>query len=419
MLNDIKQYTILLLFLSFLQAEERFIDTSSFSLAHINLSERYCKQFQINKKFCKSKTLNYIDFEDANLPHFLRGLKTHLSPILKEYQKENLKISTLRDIKDLNGEVMGEWYDQTIITLIAKTPTTYTLSFRSNGYSGGAHGYDTEQLNNYAIATQKRLTLQDLLLPDTKQTLYTIAQKHYKETRGLKPSDSLVEDGWFDNKFVLAENFAITPRGLLFYYNSYEIKSYADGHTQFMLPYALIHPLIDPKGVLGYVLQQPNDHTHASYENEQMSLTIDAQYHKDHTVTITAKLQAKNGADKAWLSISLPQIASKKILLGLYGNDFDHTIPYDRLNKIYNVKQKKAIHPKYLLVEADKRHLAYDKNYEMKFKIKVPKDIKNLIINVRATLKRNKSTHTLPSNYEGVTGQQGYKNYNIYLALPH
>ena len=412
-----KPYLLLSLFLSFLCAEEKFIDTATLPLAHIKLSESYCKQLKANKELCKSKTLNYIDFEDADLPAFLRGLKAHLSPILASYKKENLKASTLRDIKDFNADVTGEWYNETLITLMSKTPSTYTLSSRSNGYTGGAHGYDVEHLTNYDIATQKKLTLQDLFLPDTNQTLHTIAQKHYKETRGLKPSDTLLKDDWFDNKFVLAENFALTPRGILFYYNAYEIKPYAAGHTQFMLPYALIRPLINPNGALGFVLQKPDNHTHATYENEQMDLIIDAQYHRDYSITIRAKLQTKNGAKRAWLSVSLPQVHSKNILLDIYRDDFDHTIPYDSRNKIYNVQQKKSIHPKYLLVEADKHDLGYNKTYEMGFKIKVPKKLKNLMIDVRGTLKKNKNTHTLPGDYEGVRGQQGYQNYRVYLHL--
>ena len=411
-----KYLFVLSLLINFTDAQERFVDESAFHLAHNTLSEKYCKAFKAKKHFCKAKKLSYIDTNVTDLPAFLKGLETYMAPIFKEYRENHLKNDVLSTIKEFNGDITGEWYDDTRITLFAKTPATYTLSFESSGYSGGAHGYYTVTYTNIDIKTQKRLTLQNLFLPDYDEKLHSIARSYYKKAHDLKPSESLASDGWFENKFVLAENFAITPYGLYFLYNQYEIKSYADGQTEFFLPYSAIRELIDPNGPLAFARKASQGKIETAFENEQMQLSLDVNPKGDE-VTITAHLTPLEYAKHAWLSVSLPQIGSKRQLLSTGYEHFGHLIPYGTKNKIYNSSVKKAIRAKYMLLEADKRNPEYDKEYTMWFRIKVPPKIKTLTIDIRATLKKEKMTYTLPDEYEGVKGQQGYKNYRILLPL--
>jgi hypothetical protein len=227
---------------------------------------------------CKSKELSYIDYDDSDLPKFLKGLESHLSPLLTQYKNNDLKSSTLADLNDYSGDISGEWSDKKSITLFAKTPSTYTLSIISSGYSGGAHGYYAMEFENFSIETQKEIKLSDLFQNDFNTTLHNIAQDIYKKTYGLKTKQSLHDDGWFENKFVLAENFAITSKGLLFYYNSYEIKPYSAGHTRFMLPYHKIKSIIQPEGILGFVFQKSNDFNVSSHEKDVATVTLSYAY---------------------------------------------------------------------------------------------------------------------------------------------
>lgn len=409
-----------LLFFSLLvtlnNAEEKFI-TSNFPLAQISLSTGYCKTITEDKQFCKRKALNYIDFKDSNLPTEFRGIQTYIAPILQKYTNNHVKASTLRDIKEFGDEISGEWYNEATINLFSTTPNTYTLANNYNGYTGGAHGYHGISYHNIDKRTQESIKLSTLFLPDANQTFHIRAAQYYKEEQGLKPNQSLVDDGWFENKFVLAENFALTPRGIYFYYNSYEIKSYADGPTKFMLPYSAIRDIIDPKGALAFVLTQRYTPLHTVYQSEEMQLTLDAQRHRDYTITVTATLKSLTYAKQGWLSVSLPQVNSKDIILSTDYKGFKQLISYDNHNKIYNTTLKKARYAKYLLIEADKKDISYDTSHTMQFKLKVPKELKNLIIDIRATLKQKNKMYTLPDAYEGIKGQQGYKNYRVILDL--
>lgn len=398
-----------------LYAEEIFTDQNSYRLAHRTLSEKYCKHTSKNHTFCESRELGYLDYDDPDLPEFLQGSKAHIAPVVEAYRRDDMKHAVLSDLKDLGEDISGEWYNNSTIDLFSKTDSTYTLSTISSGYSGGAHGYYAVHFDNYRMASQKVLTLDELFVQDYNRTLTDIAQKHYRRTRGLKPGQPLTEDGWFENKFVLAENFALTPGGIYFYYNSYEIKSYADGHTTFLLPYYKLRPIIDPKGPLAFTLQQA--HTlHADFQNTHMKITLDAERQADR-ITVTATMTSTDAAKQGWLSVSLPQVRSKNILIGTWKNTFDHLIPYDGHNRIYNASSRKTMKATYLLVEADQKQWGYDETHSMKFTLHLPKGLKELVLDVRGTLKSDK-TYTLPDAYDqSITGQQGYRNYRIFLGL--
>lgn len=412
----LRPFALLLLSLTFGHTEQIFIDPESYPLATRSLSEQYCARGKREDPLCQSHTLSYIDSNVSGFPSFMRGVSAYITPYLKEYRESDPKKEVLGMLKEFHGDLSGEWYDKNIFGLFAKSPSTYTLSLTSSGYSGGAHGYYGISYTNIAIASQKKISLSTLFVPGSDKRLHTTARSWYKLAHNLQPSQPLTDDDWFEDKFVLPDNFAITPYGLYFLYGQYEIKAYAYGLTSFFLPYSAVAEIIDPKGPLAFALTSPKDHIEASFSNTEMRLSLSARQQGDQ-VTVSASLLPLAYADRAWLSVSLPQIDTKKALLSTGYKHFDHTVPYDRSNKIYNGAIHKTIHAKYLLVEADKRNPEYRKRYTMQFRVKVPPSVKVLIIDIRATLQKGKKSDTLPPEYEGITGQQGYKNYRILLPL--
>ena len=416
-MHSIIKFLLLISLLHLSHATEVFVNQEGMKLAHINLSETYCKNTKTNKELCKKKKLRYIDYDDPGLPYFLRNIQQHIAPTLKAYQGEALKASTLADIKDLGGDISGSWDNQTDIDLYAKTPTTYTLSTMSSGYTGGAHGYHAVEFANYDSRTQKKLKLSDLFIPNYNQTLHNIALSHYKLSKGLKPQQSLEKDRWFENKFKLAKSVAITSRGLYFLYNQYEIKSYADGFTEFMLPYSKLHSIIDPNGVLGFALD--NQHKiHASYFLEdKVSLSVDSRINPDKTITITARMTNLSYSKKGWLSLSFPQLSSKHQIAETQNNGFRQVLAYAKGSKIYHNKQKKSVRSRYLLIEGENNNWKNNATHTISTTLRAPINTKELILDIRTSLKSQNETITMPSEYDGVEGQQGYTNYRLVIGL--
>ncbi|NGM64012.1 DUF3298 and DUF4163 domain-containing protein [Sphingobacterium sp. SGR-19] len=116
-----------------------------------------------------------------------------------------------------------------------------TLKNAISEYTGGAHGIEIEVWSSYDIQNRKKLALNDLF-QDTL-ALQQIVEGYFRKQEQLNDTSSYGSAYFFENEtFTLADNFGVTPTGLLFHYNPYEIKSYAEGPTTLTIPY---HALAD------------------------------------------------------------------------------------------------------------------------------------------------------------------------------
>ncbi len=106
-------------------------------------------------------------------------------------------------------------------------------------YTGGAHGNHWASHITFDLASGEELTLDDLLKPGARDELTKLAETALREQHDLKPGDSLSEKGpLFDNAFELNDNWFLTPEGLGFSFDPYEIGPYAAGFIEPLIPFA-------------------------------------------------------------------------------------------------------------------------------------------------------------------------------------
>lgn len=118
-------------------------------------------------------------------------------------------------------------------------------------FQGGAHGASTTAYINWDTHTNKDLTLDDLLIDGYSAKLNAIAEKIFRKNENLSDKASLANNYFFENdKFALNKNFMVSPLGLKFLYNQYEIKPYAAGQTELLVPFEQIKPLLRPNTVI-------------------------------------------------------------------------------------------------------------------------------------------------------------------------
>jgi len=129
------------------------------------------------------------------------------------------------------------------------------LELGGYAFSGGAHGSSQTFYVNWNTKSGKQISLDDLFTDGYTPTLNNIAEKIFRNDEKLSDNASL--DHYFFDKgvFSLNNNFMITPTGLDFLYNEYEIKSYAEGQTTLFIPYAQIKSLLRPKTVVSQYLK--------------------------------------------------------------------------------------------------------------------------------------------------------------------
>ena len=95
------------------------------------------------------------------------------------------------------------------------------------------------------------MQLSDILIDGYQQPLNKLAERVFRKQEKLADTASLTHGYFFkDDLFSVNDNFLVSPTGLLFYYNEYEIKPYVAGPTELLIPYSKIKSLLRPNTVV-------------------------------------------------------------------------------------------------------------------------------------------------------------------------
>lgn len=154
-----------------------------------------------------------------------------------ETDKKNGSIPT----KQMHYELSGN------AEVIRQDTLLLTLQLTGYRFVGGAHGMSLTKFINWEPRTHKNLTMDDVFISGYLPELNKVADTIFRKEENLSPTATLANDYFFkDAKFSVNNNFLITPLGIRFLYNVYEIKPYAAGTTSIDIPYAKIKKLLRP-----------------------------------------------------------------------------------------------------------------------------------------------------------------------------
>jgi hypothetical protein len=141
--------------------------------------------------------------------------------------------------------------------VIAQDSALVTMEYGGYTFQGGAHGASFTGYINWNVRTGKQVVLDDILKPGTYSQFEKIAESIFRKDEKLKDTSSLARDYFFkDGRFALNNNYSVTPLGINFMYNQYEIKPYAAGQTKLFIPYQLIKSLMRPGSVAAQYLKE-------------------------------------------------------------------------------------------------------------------------------------------------------------------
>lgn len=153
-------------------------------------------------------------------------------------------------VDDNNGKSTATWNRDLQVDVVSNTPFYLGIRTKQEEYTGGAHGEQLTLYSNFDRRSNRPITMDDVISVENKEKFRTIAEQCFRKQEGLNTDDSLHGKYFFeDGKFSLADNFTFEKKDILFYYNIYEIKSYAEGGTELRIPYTAIKDLISEKGL--------------------------------------------------------------------------------------------------------------------------------------------------------------------------
>lgn len=114
-------------------------------------------------------------------------------------------------------------------------------------YSGGAHGMREKNYWVIDLVEKKQIQLGDLFLEGTEAVLQTHIEDALRVYSDLEPGVPLSR-GYYFNDSVEVGDFFLTPQGIGFHWNPYEIAPYSVGPVKITLPYEEIGDLLSPRG---------------------------------------------------------------------------------------------------------------------------------------------------------------------------
>ncbi len=131
-----------------------------------------------------------------------------------------------------------------------------TIELGGYEFRGGAHPLSFIKFINWNTKANKIITLNEIFTDGYEEKLNAIAEKVFRKNERLADTASLAVNYFFkNNKFALNSNFSLTPLGIRFLYNQYEIKPYAAGTTSLFIPYSETKFLLRPHTVVAQFIK--------------------------------------------------------------------------------------------------------------------------------------------------------------------
>ena len=221
---------------------------------HITKSYKDCKPESEN---CTYVMFDYPVFKNAGKSKVLKKLNAEvIRQILAgtdESDPEKAATGMIEAYKKFVtdsefDEDEASWFDKRKAEWLHIDKRALSLKVSVRNYYGGAHTNGFVSLRNYIPTTGDSLGLGMVFSPENLKKLTIKGEEIFRKTQKIPDNMGLEEAGyWFEgNRFYLTGNFAFTGKGLLFYYNEYEIAPFSMGPVKITIPYSQVENLLTP-----------------------------------------------------------------------------------------------------------------------------------------------------------------------------
>jgi Protein of unknown function (DUF3298) len=130
------------------------------------------------------------------------------------------------------------------VRVLATGPHVISLWMDEGADIGGAHPQSYTRFSNVDAQSGRVLSIDDLIVRTGRARFNRIAERYFRKARGIPMDQSFTKQGDFfsyqHGAFALPKTIGVGADGLHLYYNTYEVASYADGPTEFTIPYAAL-----------------------------------------------------------------------------------------------------------------------------------------------------------------------------------
>lgn len=199
-------------------------DASEIEIVYPQFENNSSVASKINKSIESAIAKNIAFFDDDTLNLSLKDAIKEFDNRFKTF-KNDFQDTTADWVATVNSEVV---YSSTEVITVAVDSYTFT---------GGAHGNSIITLLNFNPETGELYK---------NESLFKINEEFKSLVKGYLSDEvnaKIIDDGenyFFGEDFKLPENIGFNDEGVIFLYNTYEIAAYAQGITEFTIPYSII-----------------------------------------------------------------------------------------------------------------------------------------------------------------------------------
>lgn len=114
-------------------------------------------------------------------------------------------------------------------------------------FTGGAHGLETSLYKTFDMKSGKVIRVRDLFYQGFEGKLTGILTAKLRKSTGLMEHVKLTDRGYFTDQIKPSENFYLSPQGIGFVYNPYEIAPHSFGTITIFVSYAELSEILRPR----------------------------------------------------------------------------------------------------------------------------------------------------------------------------
>jgi peptidoglycan-N-acetylmuramic acid deacetylase PdaC-like protein/uncharacterized protein DUF3298 len=188
----------------------------------------------INQKvFATMKEIIYV----GEKPFVETDYKGLLHAFVKAYDK--MQLENPKDVFNWEAKITGN--------VIYQSDSIINIELKYYKFTGGAHGYSAK--NSLIFDAQSGKFIPNEYLFKDKNAFMAFAETKFRtaykiaEGQSINSTNLMFEDGVFQ----LPQTYFFTDKGLLLFYNVYEITSPADGPKELLIPYKEVNPYLAVK----------------------------------------------------------------------------------------------------------------------------------------------------------------------------
>ncbi len=183
--------------------------------------------------------------------------------VVREYAKEyvnsyrtDLEPMYLEDMKNNSDKSMiGGWYSyfkhiQGQVQYYQGNLLVYKTYY--DEYTGGAHSMYATHFLNIDLESKSVLHLNDLFdVPDYQEILTDLIWNQLMAIHNVTTHEALEDLGYgVTGEIAPVENFYLSPDGITFYYNVYDIAPYSNGPVSVTIPFSMMERILGTHAVL-------------------------------------------------------------------------------------------------------------------------------------------------------------------------